>query len=262
MTKVTKLIVFACLLAGTIEPAVHAQVPTLSFVSQQRSVVYTRTVTNSGGGVDFTNRVLESSNSLGLFSAIIEGDDFQTSTIDPLDPSAPSSPPIITPGLSPAASLVSSFFNQQIQATGFQAGGRAVAQTDFFGFGGADIDEGFSAIDVVFDLSGPTEFSFEGSVTDGSSILLLSPDFSIFVFDQPVVESGILPAGQYSLTAQTAGDGFLGGGIGGDQFFLSGDSSFDFHLSLDVVPEPSSLPFVIGIGTCGLLGRRRKTFHS
>jgi len=130
---------------------------------------------------------------------------------------------------------------------------------------------GFSAFVVGFALTAPQQFTFEGDFTgngQGSvwqAILFASPAtpntrmlFSFLGLDtRSIMESGILPAGQYAFDAEA---GANLGGIG----TLSESKTNTFTFSLSNAPSPSPTPepatlLMLGTGLGGVLIRRFKT---
>ena len=226
----------------------------LTFVETLRSVSYERTVTVqnefnfsplSGDGVSFDE--------IGLFRETLVGPDFVSS-----DPFAPLS----VSGLNPIASQSTLINFNSISGTGSYDG-------RFFGDPGPRqqfVDQGESAVRVVFDLSGPTQYSFSASTGDGDAFVRLLGEDAIpgqtFPFERSIAgtslsggrseisQTGVLEAGRYELIANRNFD------------FISlptGNSgSFEFDLQLEVVPEPSTLPFLLAATITGLTKRRRQ----
>ena len=235
------ILIFIFLAAPT-----HAQLPSLNYVQTNRSVEYLRLVdttpSNFYDDASVTINELDDSNSLGFFSATIDGADFQGT-----DPYIP----IFEPALTPAASQTSTIGFNSVVGSGF-------SDTFFVFDPGALInvtDLGNSSLSVVFDLSGPTNYSLDASVTGSSQVSLfggpsdpINGNLIASVFDGQLNQAGVLAPGQYTLQA-------------GIEFFpdpfISGPGTFDLDFQVDVVPEPSSICCLLIAAFAGVASRRR-----
>ena len=102
---------------------------------------------------------------------------------------------------------------------------------------------------ALFDLSGPANYSFTGTITGDTDLNFIgtpSDPADGNSINVRLNSTGVLPAGEYYFNTYIASLGLF-----------SSPSSFDFDFQVEVVPEPSSLCFLMSAAFVGIVKRRR-----
>jgi len=232
-----KISFFGCLLIVLISIASHANAQVITYTEQFRGVSYTRTSSNPfGGGVSEIFNLNESTSGVDPFEVIFAGADFTVT--DPFG----FGPPSTIQGAEVAASQSSSLNFNGITASGSTDASllfddpSAIATIS---------DSASSSFFSAFDLSEDADFTLDLSATGSFSVTVSRTDGfanigSVFS-GQSISESGVLEAGQYSVTVDSFGN------VG----------TFDIALQIAAVPEPSSCTFLLSALFLGMGVRRR-----
>ena len=226
----------------------YAQLPSLTFLETNRSVGFDRGQRQGFTGGPFitfsNNEVLD--DGIGTFDESIAAPSFDNG--DPFSP-------VFAPAIDPIATQSTTVSFNSVSGTG-SIDGRIISDPG----GIREIrDQGSSALSILFDLSGPTEFMFDSSVSGDVGVFLFSQTDD--GFDSDIIggssefelgntedsQTGVLDAGQYRLAVTPS-------------FFVteSQTGTFDFSFEANVVPEPSTLPILSTVALVGLTRRRRR----
>jgi len=231
MTRIASRIVLVLPLLFVIAETCQAQV--ITYLSQNRRIIYERDFFDFTAPIttEFEEEVTASG--FGQFNAGIDRRpviiDFDPLDGTPIQVFSTSEPIEI-------ASQSSSLTFNSITASGI--GG----SVDYSNIGANEI--GRSIVEVVFNLSEPTDYSVEFDAISGFPEFQFSgPNLDIFTGGGDVSESGVLEAGDYTL-------------IAGGSYFNSGEFTLD--VQINAVPEPSSLALVFGLFAGSFVVRRRR----